>query len=224
MSETATRFDLRQGRILACLMEKQLTTPNTYPLTLNSLMLACNQKSNREPVMQLTEGDIGHVCNQLAADGWLRVEDSERARKYSHLLRQKLELSRQQQALLCMMMLRAPLTLNDLKRRTERMAEFADVEDVQLCLMELMETGSPLVLLLPKGPGRREDRYTHTFGDWVSEPESDPEENTESTGTVSGDHARGNDLISRIEMLEKRVLKLESQLTVEHLSADAETE
>ena len=154
-------FSVKETRILACLMEKELTVPDTYPLTIHSLVLACNQKSNREPVMKLTEGEVGNIARSLADQGYVRIHFGERAQRIGHCMHEKFDLDRQEQALLTVMMLRAPQTLNELKTRTNRMAEFSDNDDILLTLELLNEKPVKLMHHLPKSPGQREDRYTH---------------------------------------------------------------
>ncbi len=150
-----------EARILACLMEKELTVPDTYPLTLNSLLIACNQKSNREPQMKLTEGEVGHVAKDLADRDYIKIEYGERAHKFEHAMRKQFDIDKTQQALLTVMMLRLPQTLNDLKTRTARMTDFDDPDEVLLGLESLNDGKQMLMQHLPKGLGQREDRYTH---------------------------------------------------------------
>ena len=159
--DTKPMFTAIEARVLACLMEKELTVPETYPLTLNSLTLACNQKSNREPLMKLPEGEVGHIANELVKRELVKINYGDRANRYEHKARQVLQLDKPQQALLTVMMLRAPQTLNDLKVRTQRMVDFDSAESIVEKLNTMIERDQPLVQLLPKGPGQREDRYTH---------------------------------------------------------------
>jgi uncharacterized protein YceH (UPF0502 family) len=207
--ETSIVFTPEEARILACLMEKQLTTPNNYPLTFNSLMLACNQKSNREPVMSLSEGDVGKVVNHLADKKLTRIEYGDRANKVFHAMRGSFSLNEKQQALLSVLMLRKPQTLNDLKTRTARMVEFEDNEELKESLTDLIEREDPLVILLPKGNGRREDRYSHLLcGDVIDDT---PPTNTTSKTSTRNDHMQN--LEKRIDELEARMEKLESLLS-----------
>jgi uncharacterized protein YceH (UPF0502 family) len=152
-----------QTRVLACLMEKHLATPKNYPLTLNSLMLACNQKTNRGEVMNLSEGQVGHTVKELEDLNLVRSDYGDRAMKVSHRAPAVLHLERETQAILAMLMLREPLTLADIRARTERMVEFESIEELKMMVDDLIEREQPLVSLIPKGPGRREDRYTHLF-------------------------------------------------------------
>ncbi len=204
--ETGTILTPREARVLACLMEKQLTVPDSYPLTLNTLTLACNQKSNREPRMQLPEGEVGHIAKALEARGLIRIEYGERAHKFEHTARKLLNLDRRQQALLTIMMLRAPQTLNDLRTRSKRMAEFTDIDDILLTLERLNDRDQPLVQHIPKGPGQREDRYTHLLCGPVDIEKAAPA----SDVLTPSDNDSFTDLHTRIENLEKRIARLEA--------------
>jgi uncharacterized protein YceH (UPF0502 family) len=154
-------FAAEEARVAACLMEKELTTPDNYPLTIHSLTLACNQKSSREPVMNLTEGQVGNIVNLLAERDLLRVDYAGRAPRVSHRIHRHFHLDRAQQAVLAVLMLRRPQTLNDIRSRTERMAGFDDTEAVRAVVDDLAGRDPPLTILLPRGPGQREDRYFH---------------------------------------------------------------
>lgn len=154
-------FNAFEARVIGSLMEKHLTTPQNYPLTTNSLVNACNQKSNREPVMKLTEGQIGHTVNGLVDRKLAGIDYGERANKITHRVCNELDLDRKQQALLTVMLLRSSQTLNDLKTRTARMVEFNDLNDLHDTLNSMINREMPLVILIPKGSGRREERYTH---------------------------------------------------------------
>ncbi len=154
-------FTSLEARIVACLMEKQMTTPNNYPLTLNSLMLACNQKSNREPVMSLTEGQVGHTVNTLQERSLVNVDIGSRTNHISHNVMNQLNLSNATKAILTVLMIRKPLTLNEIKLRTQRMHEFSDHAEIIKKLDSMMNREKPLVICIPKNVGSREDRYTH---------------------------------------------------------------
>ena len=153
-----------QVRVLACLMEKHLATPNNYPLTPNSLTLAVNQKSNRHPVVTWDEGLVVSTARMLKEMGYVSIDHAERIDKFSHRAPGKLNVSREEQALLAMLMLREPLTLNDLKARTEKMIGFDSIEQVEESILDLMSRTPPLVTALPVSAGQREQRYTHLLG------------------------------------------------------------
>ena len=207
---TEALFSAVEARLLACLMEKELTTPDSYPLTLNSLVLACNQKSNREPVLQLTEGDVGHAARGLSDRHFVKIEYSGRTQKLTHKMQLELDIDRKQQALLTVMMLRSPQTLNDLRTRTSRMAEFDNVEDIELTLEIMNDRRKPLVQLIAKGPGQREDRYTHLLCGEIdlhafqTSPSSSPSSSSSAKSVLP-------QLEQRIEELEQRVKVLEQQ-------------
>lgn len=191
----------QEARVLASLMEKQLLTPKYYPLTPNALTAACNQKSSREPVMNMSEGEVRHILNLLENRGLAKVDSGERTYRISHRIKQTFNLERPELAVLTVLMLRMPQTLNDLLRRTARMVEFADTEEVQRVLDALIAREQPLSVLLPRGSGRREDRYWHTLcGAFQEERGSEDEEFT--SGGV-GD---------RLARLEERLDTLESKL------------
>lgn len=150
-------------RVLGCLIEKEKTTPDYYPLTLNSLTLACNQKSNRDPVVEYTETDVVKALDKLRFKGLTMQASGEGSRvpKYRHTLFEKMYLESKQLAILCELFLRGPQTLGELRSRCERMAPFADLTAVEMILTELMEREIPLVTKLPRQPGRKEQRYAH---------------------------------------------------------------
>ena len=200
-NENKSFFTSLEARVIACLMEKQLTTPNNYPLTLNSLMLACNQKSNREPVMELTEGQVGHTVNILKERGLTDIDYSGRANHISHRVMGSLNLNKKKQAILTVLMVRAPLTLNDIKARTARMVEFDDIDDIQNNLDSMISAEFPLVVRIEKSAGSREDRYTHVLcGEIVTNiPDKSP---------VLGKRVN---VTQRIK-LEERVLALEEKV------------
>lgn len=203
-----------QARVFACLIEKHLATPKNYPLTINSLMLACNQKSNRHPVMSLTEGEVGHLSNELVELEMAKVEYGERANKVTHLAMRALDISREQAAVLCMLILREPLTLNDIKARTEKMVGFADATAVVEVVETLINREHPLVILLPKTTGRREDRYTHLLCGEVNIEDVAPKKlfakNVELNEITDNKISITQD--ARIDALEKRLAAIEEKL------------
>jgi len=149
------------ARLLGCLMEKQMTTPDYYPLTLKALVTACNQKSSRVPVMNLTLGEIGGVVNALRAEGFITARMDGRADRYEQHLSRKLKLSSQERAVLCVLMLRGGLTLNEIRINTARMVCFESNDVLQDILQQLMQREEPLLVQIPRAAGQREDRYAH---------------------------------------------------------------
>jgi len=156
-------------RVLGCLIEKEMTTPEYYPLTLNALTNACNQKSNRDPIMALAEEEVVRALDGLRFKQLVVVAaDGGRVPKYRHLLAEKLGLVPAELSLVCEMMVRGPQTVGELRTRGERMHPFAGLAAVEEVLGELMERETPLVARLPRQPGRKESRYAQL---WSSEPE-----------------------------------------------------
>lgn len=203
-------FSAEELRILGSLMEKQLTTPNNYPLTINSLMLACNQKTSRDPIMNLKEGEVGHIARSLIEYGWLVIQNSGRAQRVEHKVQRKLNLTPQQQAVLAVLMLRRPQTLNELKTRTDRMAEFTQPEQIRTILEGWLKAEQPLVMKLPPQAGQREERYYHTLG-----TETLASLQTESCSAKTDEvpelsTSMYESLLKRIEDLERRIEYLES--------------
>lgn len=151
-------------RVLGSLIEKELTTPEYYPLSLNSLTNACNQKSNRDPVMNLSEEDVVRALDSLRFRQLVVLSaDGGRVPKYRHLLAEKMGLIPAEQAIICELLVRGPQTLGELRTRGERMHPFGDLAAVEEVLQELMQRDNPLIALLPRLPGRKEGRYTQLF-------------------------------------------------------------
>ncbi|MBE0366676.1 YceH family protein [Pseudoalteromonas aurantia] len=158
-----------EQRIIGCLLEKQTTTPEHYPLSLNALTNACNQKSNREPVLSLTESEVLDTLTQLENQRVVLLDEglSGRVNKYSHRFCNTefsdLQLSDKQRAILCIMLLRGPQTPGELRTRSARLAEFNNVSDVENTLEEMQS--QTLICKLEREPGKRESRYQHLLGD-----------------------------------------------------------
>lgn len=148
-----------QARALGCLVEKEATTPDTYPLTVNATHVAANQKTARDPVMALSSGDVQHALRQLETLGLARQQYSSRAERYEHRLGSALDLVRQQVALLGLLLLRGPQTVGELFSRSERLVKFVDADDLRHHLERLVQR--ELAILLPRAAGQREDRYMH---------------------------------------------------------------
>lgn len=194
-------FTDTEARVIACLMEKQLTTPNNYPLSMNSLLLACNQKSNRVPVMNLTEGEVGHAVGQLENRKLVGVDYGGRATHVTHRVITVFDIDRKQQAVLAVLMVREPVTLNDIKTKTARMEDFAGIDEVLSVVNSLVDRDQALVIKLPKGLGSREDRYTHLLCGDVDVTEVMQQVKVSSSGKAS-----------RMDELEARVSQLEEQM------------
>ena len=194
-------------RILGCLIEKQLTTPETYPLTLNAVQLACNQKTSREPLMNLETGEVGRYLRSLEGRQLVHLVMGSRADRWEQRCAKQLELIKPQTVLLGLLLLRGPQTLNELLTRSNRMHDFDDVAEVQHQLERLIGRG--LALLLPRQSGQREDRYMHLLG----EP-ADLESLLANRPAARGEAAAPNEdrlveLEARIAALEERLARLE---------------
>ena len=151
-------------RVLGALIEKELTTPEYYPLSLNALVNACNQKSNREPVLSLDESEVTRALDSLRFKQFALVSGmGGRVAKYRHALVEKFRFSPAELALICELMVRGPQTVGELRTRGERMHPFADLAEVESVLEDLMERTPPVVTRLPRQPGRKEPRYCQLF-------------------------------------------------------------
>jgi uncharacterized protein YceH (UPF0502 family) len=152
-----------QARVLGALVEKEVTTPDYYPLSLNALINACNQRSNREPVMDLDEEEVRLALRRLEDQGLAgRARSADgRVTKYEHWLGEAFNFTRAETALICILLLRGPQTPGELRGRTERLHQFEELTDVQAGLQKLMEREPPLVAMMPRQPGTKESRYAH---------------------------------------------------------------
>ncbi|MDX8406084.1 MAG: YceH family protein [Mariprofundus sp.] len=180
-----------EARVLGCLMEKQMTTPDYYPLTLKALTAACNQKSSRVPVLSLSESEVAGVVNGLRSEGLVTARMDGRADRYEHHLSRKLGLTSKERAVLCVLMLRSALTLNEIRINTARMVSFDAAEELQSLLDTMMEREQPLLLRIPRAAGQREDRFAHLL---CGEPEY---EAVKSHGTSS--NITASERIARLE-------------------------
>ncbi|MEO4048256.1 DUF480 domain-containing protein [Pseudomonas sp. CAU 1711] len=197
-------------RILGCLIEKQATTPETYPLTLNALVLACNQKTSREPLMNLGEGQVGQALRALEGRGMARLVMGGRADRWEHRVDKALELVKPQQALLGLLFLRGPQTVNELLTRSSRLFQFDDGAEVQHQLERLI--GRELVCLLPRQGGQREDRYMHLLGEPGDLQALLEARQADAPARGALDDSRIAELEARVAALEERLARLEGQV------------
>lgn len=169
-------LDTLEVRILGCLIEKEITTPEYYPLSLNALMNACNQKSNRRPVLSVDESAVLEGLDGLRQNGLARETHTSGSRvtKYVHELLSRFDLSIPEVAILCELMLRGPQTPGELRTNAERMAPFGNIGVIEETLRALMEHDPPLITKLPREAGRKESRYAHLFSPIV-EGKTDPD-------------------------------------------------
>jgi len=218
-------------RVLGCLLEKQRTTPDLYPLTLNSLRLACNQSTNRDPVVDYDDTAIRVALHRLERRGFVRLASGRgsRAPKYRHLLAEALPMGEDEQALICVLMLRGAQTPGELKQRAERMHAFVGLEEVNATLAGLIERG--LVERLGRRPGQKEER----FGQLLEQRDGDREQPSASTEEMPGPPAlaaNGDDgwgaapddalrsLLARVERLEREMAELRG---ADHVQQDGES-
>jgi len=194
-----------EARVLGCLMEKQMTTPDYYPLTLKALTAACNQKSSRNPVMNLSEGQAGGVISGLRTRGLATARMDGRVDRFEHHLSRKLGLNSKERAVICVLMLRGLLTLNEIRINTNRMVEFDSNEDIQSVLDGLMTRDEPLLVRIPRAAGQREDRFAHLL---CGEPDIEAAAASSRSDVSAGDA----DASDRLTRLEAEVAELKEQL------------
>jgi uncharacterized protein YceH (UPF0502 family) len=199
-------------RVIGCLMEKSITTPDQYPLTLNALTNACNQKSSREPIMSLNQGAVQHCVRELEGKHLLRLEENFKrgvekySQRFCNTSFSELQFDSAQYAIACLLLLRGAQTPGELRARSGRLHEFADNDAVVEALDSLIEReGEPLVVILPRTPGRKDAEYMHLFcGEVDLEAHAEKARST----TASGTSAR-----SSMAELEQRVSDLEAEVS-----------
>ena len=196
-----------EARVVGALMEKEITTPEYYPLSLNATVNACNQKSSREPVMELGEGDVRTALFDLEQMGLVRTDASARVSKFEHRMRDVLNLRRDEVAVVCFLLLRGPQTPAELRARAERMYSFDDNAAVTATLERMAAREEPLTVLMARQPGSREARWAHLLSGVVEVGASaSVQERVRESGT--GAPA----LVQRVETLEELVRSLEERL------------
>jgi len=197
--------DAVEIRILGCLVEKQRVTPNQYPLSLNALRLACNQSTNRDPVVDYDEATIVEGLRRLALRGWTRLASGagSRARKYRHLLNDALGLDEAEASILAVLMLRGPQTPGELKQRGQRLHDFPDIAAVHVILDRLVDCGH--VVRQARRPGQKEDRYKQVLGGLLETPSKS------EVGPVSAEQG-GAETAPEVEPEEARLARLEREV------------
>ena len=212
-------LSLYETRVIGCLIEKAITTPDQYPLSLNALVNACNQKSNREPVLELKENTVQDIVDVLIKKSLVSRVDGSRVTKYQHRFCNTefgvLQLSERATGIICELFLRGPQTPGELRNRTERLCKFNDVNEVEAELAGLMAREEPFVVKLPREPGKRESRYAHLFSGLLQSSNLTTKESDEIETEVTDRE--------RIGVLEKQVYELQLSLDelrqkYEHLS------
>ena len=213
------QLDEKEARVIGCLIEKSITTPEQYPLTLNALTNACNQKSSRDPVMSLTQGEVQHTIRALEGKHLVRTEENFKSRteKYSQRFcntrYSDLQLDPGEVAVVCLLLLRGPQTPGELRARSGRLHEFVDNADVVTTLDGLLHREpNPLVVKLPRTPGRKDSEYMHLFCGPVDIDKHVARASADKPATAP----RGNvaELTERVERLEAELAELKRQLGV----------
>ncbi|GAB5536546.1 MAG: YceH family protein [Rubricoccaceae bacterium] len=228
---TLPTLDATERRVVGALAEKALATPDHYPLSLNALRAACNQKSARDPVMDLSEREVTDAILRLQRRGLVGTTSGSghRVSKFRHNLDRGLDLSRRELAILTVLLLRGAQTSGELRQRTARLADFASTEGVEEALWMLSDRDEPIVRTLPRGPGQSTDRYTHQLGG--TDGHDDSASSTDATATASEDampsptvsrvdrpaprqreREAGGELVNRVEALEQEVASLREAL------------
>ena len=203
-----------EARVLGSLIEKDITTPDYYPMSLNALVNACNQKNNREPIMNLDENTVRRGLEGLQAKklaGPAGGADS-RVTKYEHRLQEAFNFRRDETAILCVMLLRGPQTPGELRGRTERMHRFEHLDDVQSTLQRLMQREPSLVAMLARQPGTKEARYMHLLSGDVERWQGPPPGFSSQPATGNGD--RFSQLEESVAALRSEVADLRDQLAI----------
>jgi uncharacterized protein len=207
-------FNANEARVIGCLIEKEITTPDQYPLSLNALTNACNQKTNREPVLNLSEAEVQQSVDTLMRKYMVSDKSAGyggRVTKYKQRFCNtefgSLKFSKQELGIICVMLLRGPQTPGELRSRTNRLCDFADAEEVETTLRNLMSReDGPFIARLSRAPGARESRYAHLFSGMLeSAPEPSPE-------TAEPAAAAGPSLSQRLAALEELVAQLRTEL------------
>jgi uncharacterized protein YceH (UPF0502 family) len=196
-------LDAVEIRVLGCLMEKQLSTPEYYPLTLNALVAACNQKSNREPVMELTEAEVQSALDRLQDEKLVWKVMGGRAVRFDHNLDAVWHLKRPEKAILTLLFLRGAQTSGEVRGRSDRLYQFDSIGQAEDVLRDMAAHSEPLLRQLPRRPGQKEERWVHTVGGEVAEAAPVPE-----PAPVSA----AEPLSSRVARLEERVAALQQAL------------
>src|SRR6202171_5224713 len=202
-----------EARVLGALVEKEITTPDYYPLSLNSLVNACNQKSNRDPVTNLDDDAVRGALRTLHDNSLARsvsAADS-RVTKYEHRLQEAFNFARREAALFCELLLRGPQTPGELRTRAERMHRFDDLSEVQSTLQHLMKREPPLVKVLPRQPGTKEARYAHLLSGDVEPFQQQSSPKAAATHNLE-DHERIARLENDLRGLQEEVSDLKQQL------------
>jgi uncharacterized protein YceH (UPF0502 family) len=219
MSNPVPKLSLLETRVLGTLVEKQHTVPDTYPLTLNSLVAGCNQKSSRSPVMEASETEVQGAVYSLKSANFVIETSGGRVARYSHNFERVLQIPSQSAALLTVLMLRGPQTAGELRINTERLHKFADISAVEAFLQELAaRPAGPLVVQLPRLPGARENRWAHLLSGApkvdTTAAETKPGEEPPSLGEIAALKAQVARLDGEVAALKALVARLSAELGI----------
>jgi len=218
-------FDPIQLRVLGSLMEKEIVTPEAYPLSLNALLAACNQKSSRDPVMELTDEEVRQGLHTLEDLGLVSVARDSRVAKFEHTARTVLNLRRDETAILCLLLLRGPQTPGELRARSDRLYSFEGLDAVENTLARLAAPGTddasamrPLAIILPRQPGSREARYAHLLGGPVQSAQRTSSTakpvSPDATGPTATIADRVAELEGEVAALRAALQRIEEQLQI----------
>jgi hypothetical protein len=210
-------LDRTEVRVLGCLLEKQQATPEYYPLTLNALLAACNQRSNRYPVLNLSEREVSQALGRLGEIGLVTRDDTGRASRWSQNLDRRLDLSPARKAVLTVLLLRGPQTAGEVRSHTARLHEFARAADAESALADLAGPPDPVVVLLERNPGQKEVRWGHRVG--IEDPEADAPPPPRAPRPAAQE-LDAELTLRRIERLEQDVEKLKAALFVKSVRSD----
>ncbi|MGA8276739.1 MAG: DUF480 domain-containing protein [Rhodanobacteraceae bacterium] len=209
-------LDPVEARVLGCLVEKQAITPEVYPLTLNATVAACNQKTNRDPILDLEPGEVGNALRRLEGKGVVAGSLGARSSRYEHRMDTIYGVTPRQRAVLAALLLRGPQTMNEISTHSARLAQFPGPDDLRGAVDRLMHHAPPLAVRLPHGAGQREDRYMHLLAGPVQAEQF-------ATAAKSTPRSRDeSDLLDRISRLENLVATLKGEVAeiVARLSHD----
>jgi len=213
----------KEIRVLGALIEKEIATPESYPLSLNSLVAACNQKSSRDPVMELTEEEVRQALHSLDDMGWTSTVRDSRVPKYEHRIRTVLNLRRDETAILCLLFLRGPQTPGELRSRADRLYSFDGLEGVDSTLARLMAPPAiqdsqgtqdlrPLAAVLPRQPGSREARYVHLLGGPVEAASLEASTQERGTARPAADRNFEGSMAARVSAMEGEIAALRAAI------------
>ena len=199
-----------ESRVVGSLIEKEITTPEYYPLSLNALVNACNQKSSRDPVVELSEADVRSALFALEDRGLVRVLADARVPKYEHRLRDPLQLRRDEVAVVALLLLRGPQTAAELRTRADRLYSFEDLQAVLATLERLAGRADPVVRVMARQPGAREARWRHLLDGVTEDAAMPPQAPSSGSGVRPG--SEREDLLARVAALEERTAALEAHV------------